>query len=33
MALPPGQQLHEGSVNPHDALRINGDTTLQNYLV
>ena len=29
----PGQQLNEGSINPHDVLRINGETTLQNYLV
>jgi DNA-directed RNA polymerase subunit beta' len=29
----PGDQLNEGSVNPHDILRIKGETALQNYLV
>jgi DNA-directed RNA polymerase subunit beta' len=29
----PGDQLNEGSLNPHDILRIKGDTALQNYLV
>jgi len=28
-----GDQLIEGSVNPHDILRIKGETSLQNYLV
>jgi DNA-directed RNA polymerase subunit beta' len=28
-----GDQLIEGSVNPHDILRIKGETALQNYLV
>jgi ribosomal protein S9 len=28
-----GDQLCEGSVNPHDILRIKGETALQNYLV
>jgi DNA-directed RNA polymerase subunit beta' len=28
-----GDQLHEGSLNPHDILRIKGETALQNYLV
>jgi DNA-directed RNA polymerase subunit beta' len=29
----PGDQLNEGSLNPHDILRIKGQTALQNYLV
>ncbi len=29
----PGDQLNEGSLNPHDVLRIKGETALQNYLV
>jgi DNA-directed RNA polymerase subunit beta' len=29
----PGDQLNEGSRNPHDILRIKGETALQNYLV
>jgi DNA-directed RNA polymerase subunit beta' len=28
-----GDQLIEGSINPHDILRIRGETALQNYLV
>jgi DNA-directed RNA polymerase subunit beta' len=28
-----GDQLNEGSLNPHDILRIKGETALQNYLV
>jgi DNA-directed RNA polymerase subunit beta' len=28
-----GDQLSEGSLNPHDILRIKGETALQNYLV
>jgi len=28
-----GDQVKEGSLNPHDVLRIKGDTALQNYLV
>jgi DNA-directed RNA polymerase subunit beta' len=28
-----GDQLIEGSINPHDILRIKGETALQNYLV
>ena len=28
-----GDQLNEGSLNPHDVLRIKGETSLQNYLV
>ena len=28
-----GDRLTEGSLNPHDVLRIKGDTALQNYLV
>ncbi|MBV9973317.1 MAG: DNA-directed RNA polymerase subunit beta', partial [Candidatus Eremiobacteraeota bacterium] len=28
-----GDQLNEGSLNPHDVLRIKGQTALQNYLV
>jgi len=28
-----GDQLNEGSLNPHDILRIKGETSLQNYLV
>jgi DNA-directed RNA polymerase subunit beta' len=28
-----GDQLNEGSLNPHDVLRIKGETALQNYLV
>ena len=28
-----GDQLNEGSLNPHDILRIKGQTALQNYLV
>ncbi|MBC5825474.1 MAG: DNA-directed RNA polymerase subunit beta' [Candidatus Eremiobacteraeota bacterium] len=28
-----GDQLMEGSINPHDILRIKGETALQNYLV
>jgi DNA-directed RNA polymerase subunit beta' len=28
-----GDQLNEGSMNPHDVLRIKGETALQNYLV
>jgi DNA-directed RNA polymerase subunit beta' len=31
--LEPGDQLNEGSLNPHDILRIKGETALQNYLV
>ncbi len=31
--LQPGEQLNEGSLNPHDILRIKGETALQNYLV
>ncbi len=31
--LQPGDQLNEGSLNPHDILRIKGETALQNYLV
>ena len=29
----PGDQFIEGSLNPHDILRIKGETSLQNYLV
>jgi DNA-directed RNA polymerase subunit beta' len=29
----PGQPVTEGSLNPHDILRISGETALQNYLV
>jgi len=29
----PGDQLNEGSLNPHDILRLKGETALQNYLV
>jgi DNA-directed RNA polymerase subunit beta' len=29
----PGQPVAEGSLNPHDILRISGETALQNYLV
>ena len=29
----PGDRLNEGSLNPHDVLRIKGETQLQNYLV
>ena len=29
----PGDQLNEGSLNPHDVIRIKGETELQNYLV
>ena len=29
----PGDQLNEGSMNPHDILRVKGETALQNYLV
>ena len=29
----PGDRLNEGSLNPHDILRIKGETALQNYLV
>ena len=32
-AVEPGDQLNEGSLNPHDILRIKGETALQNYLV
>jgi DNA-directed RNA polymerase subunit beta' len=32
-AVQPGDQLNEGSLNPHDILRIKGETALQNYLV
>ncbi|MGB8626013.1 MAG: DNA-directed RNA polymerase subunit beta', partial [Candidatus Cybelea sp.] len=32
-AIEPGDQLNEGSLNPHDILRIKGETALQNYLV
>ncbi len=28
-----GEQLNEGSLNPHDILRVKGETALQNYLV
>ncbi|MGB8150663.1 MAG: DNA-directed RNA polymerase subunit beta', partial [Candidatus Cybelea sp.] len=28
-----GDQLNEGSLNPHDILRVKGETALQNYLV
>ena len=31
--LGPGDRLNEGSLNPHDILRIKGETALQNYLV
>jgi len=31
--LEAGDQLNEGSLNPHDVLRIKGQTSLQNYLV
>jgi len=31
--LIPGDRLNEGSLNPHDVLRIKGETQLQNYLV
>ncbi len=31
--IEPGDQLNEGSLNPHDILRIKGETALQNYLV
>ena len=29
----PGDQLNEGSLNPHDILRLKGETALQNYMV
>ncbi len=29
----PGDQFNEGSLNPHDILRVKGETALQNYLV
>ncbi|HUA10235.1 MAG TPA: hypothetical protein VMA98_13290, partial [Candidatus Acidoferrales bacterium] len=29
----PGDRLNEGSLNPHDILRIKGETALQNYMV
>jgi DNA-directed RNA polymerase subunit beta' len=29
----PGDQFNEGSLNPHDILRVKGETSLQNYLV
>ncbi len=29
----PGDQFNEGSLNPHDILRLKGETALQNYLV
>jgi DNA-directed RNA polymerase subunit beta' len=29
----PGDRLNEGSLNPHDIIRIKGETALQNYLV
>ncbi|MDQ6929147.1 MAG: DNA-directed RNA polymerase subunit beta' [Candidatus Eremiobacteraeota bacterium] len=29
----PGDRLNEGSLNPHDVLRIKGETQLQNYMV
>ncbi|MGL5438889.1 MAG: DNA-directed RNA polymerase subunit beta' [Filifactoraceae bacterium] len=29
----PGQQLTQGSINPHDILRINGEIGVQNYIV
>ena len=32
-SIEPGDQLNEGSLNPHDILRIKGETALQNYLV
>jgi DNA-directed RNA polymerase subunit beta' len=32
-AIEPGDQLNEGSLNPHDILRVKGETALQNYLV
>jgi DNA-directed RNA polymerase subunit beta' len=32
-SLSAGDQLIEGSINPHDILRIKGETALQNYLV
>jgi DNA-directed RNA polymerase subunit beta' len=32
-AVQPGDRLNEGSLNPHDILRIKGETALQNYLV
>ncbi len=31
--LEAGDQLNEGSLNPHDILRIKGETALQNYMV
>jgi DNA-directed RNA polymerase subunit beta' len=31
--IEPGDQLNEGSLNPHDILRVKGETALQNYLV
>ncbi|HEY2476595.1 MAG TPA: hypothetical protein VGI19_17575 [Candidatus Cybelea sp.] len=32
-SIEPGDQLNEGSLNPHDILRVKGETALQNYLV
>ncbi len=32
-AIEAGQPIAEGSLNPHDILRISGETALQNYLV
>jgi DNA-directed RNA polymerase subunit beta' len=32
-SVAPGENLTEGSINPHDILRIKGETALQNYLV
>jgi DNA-directed RNA polymerase subunit beta' len=32
-AIKAGQPIAEGSLNPHDILRISGETALQNYLV
>jgi DNA-directed RNA polymerase subunit beta' len=32
-SVQPGDQFNEGSLNPHDILRIKGETALQNYLV
>ena len=32
-AVAAGDQLNEGSLNPHDILRIKGETALQNYMV
>jgi DNA-directed RNA polymerase subunit beta' len=32
-AIGAGDQLNEGSLNPHDILRLKGETALQNYMV